>query len=240
MQEKISISVDAELIKKADQLIDGISVKKRSQAFEKILRDYFSSINIKKAIILLAKSRPNKEFLLKNIKKLEELFVGEVLIAGGKNNDDIQRFLSNERFRLSLTYLEEEKLLGTAGIIHFSKNKLNSNFIVMAGDTLFDFDIKKMVEFHNKNNNLATIGLTTMPLSKSTDKIDVEGNKIISFEYKATSSTYLTNAGIYVFSPEIFSFLPKEGSLERDVFPKLCRQGKLSAFFFNENLVKIT
>ena len=43
----------------------------------------------------------------------------------------------------------------------------------------------------------------------------------------------LINSGYYIFSPEIFNYVPEtQGpiSLEKDVFPELARQGKLGGF----------
>lgn len=41
------------------------------------------------------------------------------------------------------------------------------------------------------------------------------------------------NAGVYLFEPEIFSYLPKKGMLETDVFPLLAGKGLLCGYVFS-------
>ena len=71
MKEKLSISIEKELIKKADSLIDGIGVRNRSQAFEHVLKSYFSGSNITDAIVLLGRyEKISKESIAEMVEKL--------------------------------------------------------------------------------------------------------------------------------------------------------------------------
>jgi NDP-sugar pyrophosphorylase family protein len=40
------------------------------------------------------------------------------------------------------------------------------------------------------------------------------------------------NAGIYLFKPEIFDYMPEKGDLEATVFPKMAEEGKLKAVLY--------
>jgi glucose-1-phosphate thymidylyltransferase len=40
------------------------------------------------------------------------------------------------------------------------------------------------------------------------------------------------NAGIYLFKPEIFEYLPDKGDLEATVFPKMAEEGRLKAVLY--------
>ena len=78
------------------------------------------------------------------------------------------------------------------------------------------------------------MAIATVDKADSKDKIEVEGNKIVSFEYMPKLiKTHFMNAGIYMFDLQIFNTLPKEGSLEKKVFPILAKKGKLFAFKFS-------
>ncbi|MGC9345510.1 MAG: sugar phosphate nucleotidyltransferase, partial [Candidatus Bathyarchaeales archaeon] len=65
-----------------------------------------------------------------------------------------------------------------------------------------------------------------------------KGKRIKRFIEKpppGTASTNLINAGVYVLTPEIFNYIP-EGrmvSLEREIFPKLVKEGKLYGYVFD-------
>ena len=62
-------------------------------------------------------------------------------------------------------------------------------------------------------------------------KIMLDGDpyNIVSNEFvkpgKGQAFSYLVNAGIYVFEPSIFKYLPRSGEayLEEDIFPKLAQ-----------------
>jgi mannose-1-phosphate guanylyltransferase len=61
---------------------------------------------------------------------------------------------------------------------------------------------------------------------------DLQGNYIKRFVEKppkGKAPSNLINAGAYVLSPEVFSYIPKGKavSIEREVFPKLAEEGKL-------------
>jgi len=234
MKEKLSISVEKELIKKADSLIDGVGVRNRSQAFEHVLKSYFSGNDITDAIVLLGRyEKISKESIAEIVEKLRETGIKKAIIAGAKNNSKIFSMIENgEKYGVKIEYLNEEQLLGTAGCVKSAQKMLESAFLVIAGDTYFDFEIEKMEKYHFQKKSIATMGVTAVKLEDSTDSIGLEGEKIISFNYGAGQKTHITNAGIYIFSPEIFSQLPSKGSLERDIFPKLAKEGKLYAYAF--------
>ena len=82
MKEKLSISIEKELIKKADSLIDGIGVRNRSQAFEHVLKSYFSGSNITDAIVLLGRyEKISKESIAEMVEKLRETGIKKAIIA---------------------------------------------------------------------------------------------------------------------------------------------------------------
>ena len=51
---------------------------------------------------------------------------------------------------VKIRYLKPESDVGTAGSVKFSEKHLADTFVVISGDVLTDFDLKKAVEFHNK------------------------------------------------------------------------------------------
>ena len=89
-----------------------------------------------------------------------------------------------------------------------------------------------MISLHKQNSSIATIGVTLARKNTIPDNIAVEGNKITSYNKRKNQ---FINAGIYLFEPKIFSYLPKKGTLDRDVFPKLAEQGKLYSYIITEN-----
>ena len=97
---------------------------------------------------------------------------------------------------------------------------------------LFDADLRGIVAFHRNNRALATIGLMTVDDPSSRGFVSVKDGKIVEFAQKSGSPTSnMVNAGLYVFEPGIFRFVPDGSSmLENDVFPKIAAKGLLFGF----------
>jgi mannose-1-phosphate guanylyltransferase len=128
-----------------------------------------------------------------------------------------------------------KKPLGTAGPIKKAEKLIghNESFIVINGDIFADINYKQLLETHTKTGALATIALTKVEDPSSFGVVELNGNSIKRFVEKPPKNqapSNLINAGAYVLNPEIFSYIP-EGravSIEREVFPKLAAEGKLS------------
>jgi mannose-1-phosphate guanylyltransferase len=131
--------------------------------------------------------------------------------------------------------------LGTGGPIKRAEHLIGNSepFLVLNGDIFADLSYGEIVKAHRESNALATIALCEV---KDPSRYGVaemgEGGRIKRFIEKPTKGTApsnLINAGIYVLSPEIFSYIPKGKavSMEREVFPKLAEQGTLRGHIFH-------
>ena len=231
MQEKISISIDKDLLSKVDNIIDNKLIKKRSKAFEFIIGEYFKGLTIK-CIVILAGSdvKINNKIVVENVKKLMKFDIKEVFIIGDKDFSALKNDLL--KLKLAVSVIEEKKLMGTAGALKLIEGRINKTFFLMFVNIRFDFDINEMVKVHKQNNSIATIGVTLARKNTIPDNIIIEGSRIIS--YNKTKNQFI-NAGIYIFEPEIFSYLPKKGTFDKNVFPKLAEEGKLYSYIITKN-----
>ena len=125
--------------------------------------------------------------------------------------------------------------MGTGGPIKNAEKLFGHSqpFLVLNGDIFAELDYTEILEAHKKNKALATIALCEVedPTRYGVAEL-AEKNRIKTFiekPAKGTAPTNLINAGIYVLSPEIFSYIPKgkHVSMEREIFPKLVEEGKL-------------
>ncbi len=128
-----------------------------------------------------------------------------------------------------------KKPLGTGGPIKKAEKLLGRSepFIVLNGDIYAEIDYKKLLETHKKTKALATIALCKVEDPCSFGVVELEENKIKRFVEKPArgqAPSDLINAGAYVLNPEVFDYIPKGKhiSIERDVFPKIVEQGRLS------------
>jgi mannose-1-phosphate guanylyltransferase len=124
--------------------------------------------------------------------------------------------------------------LGTAGPLKKAEKLIghDGSFIMLNGDIYADINYRELFEAHKKSGAVATIALCKVDDPCSFGVAELEGNAIKRFVEKppkGQAPSNLINAGAYVLSPEVFEYIPKGKavSIEREVFPKLAKEGKL-------------
>ncbi|HEY6532612.1 MAG TPA: sugar phosphate nucleotidyltransferase, partial [Acidimicrobiales bacterium] len=131
-----------------------------------------------------------------------------------------------------ISYATEESPLGTAGSVRNAMDLLTERFLVISGDVLTDIDLSAIVDSHEANGALATIGLAHVdnPLEFGI-VITREDGSIERFLEKPTWGQVFSdtiNTGIFVLEPEIFDFIEADRPVDfsSEVFPALLEAGK--------------
>lgn len=149
----------------------------------------------------------------------------------------INYFGNGNKFGVNITYITAFEDLGTAGSVKNAEKYLDKEpFIIISGDVLTDFNLSSIINYHQDINALTTIALTHVdnPLQygiviTDPDKGSTQSQgsgKIIRFLEKPRWGEVFSdtiNTGIYVFSPDIFDYIPaeKEFDFSKNLFPKL-------------------
>jgi mannose-1-phosphate guanylyltransferase len=179
----------------------------------------------------------NKPLLQWIFERLAENGIREAVLAV---NLQTEFYIKRQRIpkhglRISYSIDPPKTPLGTAGPVKKAQKLLGNSepFLVLNGDIFADVNYKELIEKHIKSQATATIALCQVEDPSRYGVAEMaDDNRITRFvekPAKGTAPTNLINAGIYVLSPEIFSYIPKGKtvSMEREVFPKLAQQGKL-------------
>ena len=254
MKERITITLDKDLISHIDKRVDGDLIKNRSQQIEDLLSKSLGAYSPEKAVILVGgKGTRLRPLTLKTPKCMlevqgktvtEHLFdlfkkhgIRDMIISVGYLKEKVMDFYGDgSKFGVNITYVEEDEPLGTAGPLRHAKHLLNDSFIVTNGDELKNINIPRMFRLHKRKEALGTIALTTVTDPSHYGVARLSGSRIIEFVEKPKpeeAPSNLINAGFYVLEPKIIDMIPKGFSmLEQDVFPKLAKEGKLRGFPF--------
>lgn len=155
--------------------------------------------------------KPILEHLLSALK---EGGITEILVVVNYYKDLIQNyFRDGSRWGLNISYFHQKKLLGTARALELVKEHVdNEGFLVVYGDLLIDSSVIKSVI--NKYDEKGLITLSVVPV-KNPQQYGVVtlGDGLIKeiFEKPKPESTRgnLVNAGVYIFSGEIFEEIKK-------------------------------
>jgi mannose-1-phosphate guanylyltransferase/phosphomannomutase len=140
-------------------------------------------------------------------------------------------FGNGSELGVRMVYATEETPLGTAGSVRNAMDELTERFLVISGDVLTDIDLSSLIEFHEKNDALATLALCAVenPLEFGI-VITREDGSIERFLEKPGWGQVFSdtiNTGIYVLEPEIFDVIPEGRAVDfsSEVFPTVLEAG---------------
>lgn len=255
MKERVTLTLDSDLLGKIDSLVDGTEVKNRSHAVEKLLFKALGANVPRKALILAGGQGTRLRPLTLEIPKAlipihgktltEHLFdlfrkhgITDIVMAVGHMKDKIKIYFGDgSRFGLRISYIEEDTPLGTAGCLRLAKDVFLEPFVVTNGDELKQINIEEMFSLHKDSKALATIALTTVDDPSQYGVARLDGTRILEFvekPKKEDAPSNLINSGFYILQPEVVSMIPKgKAMFETDVFPKLAKKGRLCGYPFS-------
>jgi mannose-1-phosphate guanylyltransferase / phosphomannomutase len=133
---------------------------------------------------------------------------------------------------MHVDYSVEESPLGTAGSVRLASGHLDDTFLVISGDALCDFDLRKVVEFHRERGSAATIALKSVenPLEFGIVVTDSDGRVERFLEKPSWSQVFsdTINTGVYVLEPEVLKHVPTERPYDfsKELFPLLLEMGR--------------
>ena len=118
-------------------------------------------------------------------------------------------FGNGEKFGIEIAYLHEDKSLGTAGALSNLPGKPDLPLIVMNGDLLTRTNFDAILKFHTEHKSVGTMAVREYDFQVPYGVVNVEDYKIKKIEEKPIQK-FFVNAGIYVLSPEVLNYIPKD------------------------------
>lgn len=253
-RKRLTITLKKDILRQVDSQIDGQRIRNRSHAIEYLLSSVLGP-KVKKAFILAGgkgiKMRPftleqpktmlpvkGRPLLEHIISALREQGIRDIIILVGFLGEKIrEHFGDGQKFGVKISYVEERKRLGTAAPLRLAKEQLQETFLMIYGDVLAQISFPDLVDYQNSHKGLATLALTTTSEPEEYGIVRLHGDKIVDFTekpHKREGLSHLIFSGISVLSPKVLNYIPKSGfsMLEKDVFPKLAKEGKLYGYPF--------
>src|SRR3989338_2644119 len=205
MKERITITLEKNLIQQIDKRIDGVDIKNRSQEIENLLSESLGANIPSKAVLLVGGKGTRLKPLTDRIPKallevqgkavtehifdlLKKYGIRDVLLCVGYLKDKIkEHFGDGSRFGVNIIYIEEDEPLGTAGPLKLARKYLKDSFIVSNGDELKNINIPRMFRLHKRKDALATIALTTVDEPSHYGVARLDGSRIVEFVEKPSN-----------------------------------------------------
>jgi len=205
-----------------------------------------------------------KPILEHNIEWLSRYGINDIYINLHHLPDTIRGYFKDGRkWHVSIRYSYEPKLLGSAGAVRkiakdywiqetVDKDKYNSYsglynpFLVVYGDNLFEYDLKKIINFHERKKGVATIALYEKEnVDQSGIALLDDEDKIIKFIEKPSPDeviSHLVNTGLYILEPQVLDYIPSYKAIDfgKDVFPKMIKKNeKIFGLILKGDLIAI-
>ena len=187
--------------------------------------------------------KPVMEMLVDHLRKhgFEQIMVNTSYLAPQIEG----YFRDGHRFGVSMGYSFEgiiehglllDRPVGSAGAlqkIQCHSGFFDDDFVVVCGDAVVDLDLSEMLAFHRARKSIATVALKRVPAPELVNYgvAVLDGSKrILEFQEKPAAGTELSdmaNTGIYIFSPEIFDWIPKNAvyDIGSQLLPALAAAG---------------
>ena len=170
------------------------------------------------------------------IKNLSRFGISEILLlCGYKHLLFKKKFHNKIFFGVRIKCIIEKKLLGTSGALSNAKNYLKNFFLYCNGDTFFDINLNDLTSNFFKKKLIALIALKKLNQNIRYDGYAV--NKKSSLIIRQSSNSKLINSGIVIFSKKIVKYLLSQGSLEKNVFPKLILEKKIAGKIYKGDFI---
>ena len=149
-------------------------------------------------------------------------------------------FGDGSKLGASITYLHETTRLGTAGGLSLLPSEVKYPIIVMNSDLLTRISVNALLDFHQRENAVATMVVREDYYQVPYGVVEVDGTQIVGVTEKPTQR-HLVNAGIYVLSEQSLANIPKATYYDMPThFSKLAADGhRTTAFPLHEYWVDI-
>jgi len=146
--------------------------------------------------------------------------LGEALLIVHHKADMIKdHFGDGARLGMKIEYAVQPKILGTADAASVAKDYITDSFLLVYGDLLITSDVVgKIQEAHKRKQSSATLSVVSVEHPERYGVVGIDGDHVVNIVEKPAAEAALdrpVNAGIYVFSTEIFRTIEQTGRSQR-------------------------
>lgn len=185
--------------------------------------------------MLFIAGKPILEHQIETLKK--QGYTDIILSVGYLRDKIISYFEDGEKFGVKISYVKEDKPLGTAGALKLIEDILDEDFLLINGDIIFNINIGRFCQYHYANGGMATIFTHPNDHPYDSGLIISKGAIVEKWLHKEDERLWYknrVNAGLHMLSPKIFN-LPvfnqnDKIDLDRDILKKIIKTKDLICY----------
>lgn len=182
-----------------------------------------------------------RPFLEHLIAKAARHGLTEILLLAGHHAGVIQAWLAEsriaERLGVGITLSIEPAPLGTGGALVHARDQLDEAFLLVNGDTWFDFD---WAELAAADGHSAMIALKPVAQADRYETVVLTHERVDRFVPRSGAAAQgLINGGVYRLTRSIIPTTSGALSLETTLLPRLAEAGQLGGRVFDGAFIDI-
>lgn len=130
-------------------------------------------------------------------------------------------FKDGSHLGITIRYLHESKMMGTAGSLSLISEKISRPLIIINGDVLTKVNYQHLLDFHQENRSKATMCVREYEHQIPFGVVKIRKCNLVFIEEKPVQR-FFVNAGLYILEPEILRLIPRNSCLDMpDLFKKI-------------------
>jgi len=137
--------------------------------------------------------------------QLIEAGIDELVVVVGYKRDRIQSYFGPTYRNVPITYVRQEKQLGTGHALLQAESEVDGTCLVINGDQIADSRIIRDVVDEHDASAAATMALLARSSVESYGGVLLDDDRVISIvENPSDDRDYFLNSGVYVLEPAVF------------------------------------
>jgi D,D-heptose 1,7-bisphosphate phosphatase len=190
----------------------------------------------------------NIPLLERQILSLKEYGITKIVILVNYKAETIKSYCEEKNnWGLNVECIDDGEPKGTAGAVLFIIHKLEDEFFVIYGDTLFNIDFNRFIKFHRYFKGIGgTLFLHPNDHPADSDLVELTAESYISafHSYPHPTNVYLSNvvnAALYILSKKALLMLSNitfPADFARDIFPLMLKKNISLAGYLSPEYIK--
>ncbi|MDL0131623.1 sugar phosphate nucleotidyltransferase [Halobacterium salinarum] len=151
----------------------------------------------------------NRPILEHVVEALETAGVDEVVLVVGLNRERVQsHFEDGHEWELDISYVVQEQQLGTGHALLQVESQIGGSFVALNGDRIIGAELIERVWERHEETGEPVMSVTRVEEPSRYGVVELDGQEVVGIEEQPLpelAKSEFINAGVYAFSPSIFS-----------------------------------
>lgn len=155
------------------------------------------------------------------LRQMRAAGIRQVVLTVGHLSELLRAFFQDgHQWDMQIEYSYEQCPLGTAGPISLIDG-LTETFLVTNGDVLTTMQLRGLIDFHREQHATATIAVHHRKVKIDLGVVQWDAQPRITGYIEKPVYDYCVSMGLYVFEPQVLSYIPRGQYLD---FPDLVKK----------------